>query len=463
MQSSGGLTRRQALRWSAAAAASAVAGGVLTACAGRGQAAPARSLKNPVILTWQPGTPGIAAGLARTAQEILYQMTAPFRKANPGVEIKLVFPMGFSGANVTGLAAAYAAGTGPDVAELSQIPWVYPRSNFLLDLEPYVRADNLDVTVWPASAMEFCRSLSALGKSSTGLYYLPAYVNVLAMAVNNGLIDNLGFLRPQPDWTYAEWAGLAQKLTKPGNNPRAGMLLYWTELPPSFLLHAFGGGYVDPTNNSRSGLTAPGTVAFFQWLTPLLNQGSVVTGNPWVQGLGSGYCGTELYQSAFMLEAIQQFAGLDWDFYLPPVGSAGRFTAGYLDVIGVSAGTKHPQLAYEFAKWLTWDKTFASGMMQLSLRSPIRNDQWPQWIDTIKSVAPPLQNKNLSAFADLATGVDGSTWAQRYFRYGNTAAVGIINSWLQKMFFEGVSPVEALTEADHQITSLETAMQAAQP
>ncbi len=390
----------------------------------------------------------------------MYQATEPFRAQHKGIDIHFDYAGGWNGGDLTSWTSAFTSGTAPDVAEIWANPWVFPEKGFLLDLAPFIRKDNLDMTVWPSGALDYVHVLSARGPQNGGLYYLPAYLNTLAVAVNKGVVSGHGLGFPAPDWTYANWTRLAEALTQRTSSghvsPRAGMLLMWTQIPPPFLLHAFGGGYVDPTNDLRSGLTGSGTLDFFNWVIPLIKAGVVASGNPWVQNLGSGYCATELYQSAFLVEAVHQFSGLDWDFYLMPVGAAGRFSAGYIDVVGVSAATKQPELAYEFAKWLTWDPVFSAAMMRLSLRSPMRKDQWAQWAHVVQSIAPPLAGKNLQAFTDVATGDQGSVWSGRVFRYDNTGVASILANWWSKMLYRGQDVTTALKQAAQQVDALES-------
>lgn len=460
--SEGKFTRRRMVAGAVAGCGGLVGVGGLSGC-GRliTGAKTTRSMANPVILTWRPGLPGIGQNAVTTATSLMYQATAPFRAENKGVDIHFSFAGGWDGSDMGSWSAAFTGGDAPDVSEIWADPWVFPASGFLLDLAPYVSKDSLNMTVWPTGAIEYVHSLSALGPNPGGLYYLPAYLNTLAIALNKTAVNGLGLEFPSPNWTYAEWTTLAEALTTRGNTAgstpqRGGMLLSWTAIPPSFLLHAFGGSYVDPRNNARSGLTNPGTISFFDWVVPLMNAGVMVQGNPWIQGIGTGYVGSEMAQSAFMVEAVQQFSDIDWDFYPVPVGPAGQFSAGFIDVIGVSVTTKQPELAYEFAKWLTWDPGFATSMMRISLRSPMRNDQWDQWGQFVRSAAPPLATKNLAAFIDVGTGERGGVWSDSVFRYQNTSALGILTNWWSQMIYRGTDVTTALQQADAQINALES-------
>ncbi len=468
-------TRRSILRI-LAGAAGAVLADALTACGlrglGRVMAGPSRTTA-PITLAWLPWMGFLATGGTAAATAVLYHATLPFRRKNPGVQIKVSITNGANNAAPNLVETAILAGTGPDVFESYASPDAFIRKGLLLDLETYIRKDNLDLTVYPADAVAFIReSSAAASKTGHGFFTLPAYANITALAVNEGLLDQLGLPYPEPDWTYGQWSRIweatTQKSITASDLSRAGYAMFWlsgmgTPVPPPAFLRSFGGEYVDPSNPARSGLMSTGSRAFWEWVVPLVVAGVIRQFGAFTppNSLGQGHVAVKCWQSAFLLNALHDLSRLKWDWYAMPVGSAGQYTFMSHDWLGVNAGTKHPDLAWEFAKWLSWDPSFDEAMAHISLRTPIRKDQWTRWASVVKATAPGLAHKNLGAYVEAGTGTQGQPYGGRVFKYGEVSAMGLVLKWVNAAVAGKVAVVTALQEAARQVDALEQADAAA--
>ena len=462
----GATTRRRTLQSAIAAAGVAASGSAVLAACARTTALPRTAAASPVSLVWLPWT-NFPGGTSNTALALLKDAVAPFLTANKGVQITptlLGGALAENGGGVGSIVAAMIAGQGPDVFEHWFLaPFV--EKGFLLDLGPYIKRDNLDLAVWPRAAMQWIDAVDATGPNPHGTFALPSYINTLALAINQGVPDQLGVAYPTPDWTYPQWARFWESATSPGKgslHARTGFRWIWYAAflsgPPSCFLHAFGGGYVDPTDPRRAGLAVPGTEAFFEFLIPLIESGVVqplIDWNNAVSDFLAGRLASMTFESAAVLTAAVSLGGMKWDWYPVPVGPAGRFSLMSSDYVAVNAATKHPDVAYAFAKWLAWDKTFATAMMKIALRSPGRNDQWEEWVANVKAVAPRLASKNFGAFTDVVTGQDGHLWGSRVWKYAPQQAGIIVQSYIQRMMQRQTGVVEALRNAQKQVDAFE--------
>ncbi len=428
----------------AAASAGALAGALGGPLAG---AMPVRAAANPVILQFAPW--GQWTEIGAKWQEFLRPGLEPFAAANPNIRVDVVAPGG-GGSFVTPI----LAGQGPDVFEDWVIP-PYLAQNLVLNLQPFLQQDNLNVSLWSPGQI---RALSTPG----GLWFLPCYVHVDAMAVNLTDLDNLGLPYPSPDWTYEDAAKLYRAATWDKNGQHhygygfdipanGGAIGYGTSDTRAFFLHWFGGSLMDEARTTCT-LDAPASVRAVEWLDALV-QDKVATSGGSIYGNGATtFAEVGSNNLPAMLSSWRN--NIRWTFFPMPRYPAGQFAFEATDYHAISAATRHPEQAWLLLRFLAADPRWSRYAMRLLLRTPSLLSLWDEYVATVKQVAPPAVGKGVHWFTTAAEqwGVAGRT-----FRYQQDVAINYINAGLTAAVTRQQSVPLALKTAAQQVNALERA------
>ena len=108
-------------------------------------------------------------------------------------------PGGAAGGYNDRLLTMLAAGQAPDVfiIEIGMLPQLL-KNDLLLDLKPYMDADNYDLAQFPELAIEAYTH-------NDGIYGLPDNVASLAMFYNKDMFEEAGVMMPTAQWDDAAW------------------------------------------------------------------------------------------------------------------------------------------------------------------------------------------------------------------------------------------------------------------
>ena len=449
-------SRRRALRAGLLSAGAAAAGAALAACgpattagtSATAAAAPTKSIAAKYKLLWRPWY-NFNQATSATGHALLMQGIQPWLAKNKGVEVTITY-MGYQQATV----AAILAGTGPDIFADWVLP-LYTGSNLLLDLSKYVRQDNVDLSIFPQRDM-------AVFQQGGGLWALPSYLHLQAPAVNLGVLDSLGLTYPQPGWTYAEWTTLMRAVAHKSTNPkqrRQGGWFYWSGYdywgsdPHAYYLAGFGGEYVDPADNTKCYLNAPGSQAALDWIYTLLSEGVCGTGGLNFQ-TGQQVV-TYMDTAGGLIGAAQSFGGVKWQIYDEFIWPKGKISYAASDFYGINAATKHPDLAWEFMKFLTVDTAWQKWMVHLALNGPNQKTLYPFWVTTVKQVAQPLANIDLDVFNRQMQGND--PYFGLTFRYSDQQAGQAIGAATRPALTNPQMVPQVTRQAANQVDALEGA------
>ncbi len=427
------------------AGAAALLGGSLVGC---GKAKPVTAAANPVVLLWHPWTYFTDGGSA-SAVPLYQEGIKPFLAQNKGVQVTINFPNP-SVASLTG-------GAGPDVMEY----WVlngFVQNNLLLDLTPYISKDGVDLSVFPSNTINFYKEVGTFSPQKAGLYCLPAYIHTLAMAVNLSLLDDAGQPYPEPGWTWEEWASMWQQVTvkNDGSSSRTGAWLYFGGYnysgtgPAPFYLRGFGGDYVDPTDPTKCYLDQPGSIQALEWIYGLLQSGAVTM----TRGFQSGSVVSAAHGSAgSILSLVENMGNVTWSYYETPVWPKGKVAYAADDFYAINAQTKHPDIAWEFLKFLTVENSWQQFMMHLALTGPNKAELWPEWAATAAQVAPTLADKNLQVMVDQVQ--NNEVYPGSVFRYNDSSAASTINGYLTQIAQGTIEVPVACQTMTQQVNALE--------
>lgn len=268
-----------------------------------------------------------------------------FNKLYPNIKI-VIEPI--AGDFRTQLLSQVASNSMPDIAWVPD-NWVsiFAEKNALLNLDPYIKASNLDVNdIYP--------SMLKLGqKNHNGSQYMmPRDYNHVVVYYNKDLFDQSKVAYPKDGWTWDEFVETATKLTKTkdGKTDQYGVnaMLYWQ---PVYLpiIAGFGGEVLD-----NKGTPLMGSEKTMQAITVMNNLvKSGVTFNPFNPPPVDAF----LSEKAAMAFAARPFmrnvadADINFDivtFPKLPTPFIGTGTSGY----GIYSKTKYPNEAWAFLNYM---------------------------------------------------------------------------------------------------------------
>ena len=461
----GYLSRRGLLRRGAAAAAVVAGAGAVAGCAqsaggavGSGSTAAPTTQQTKIVLgmrAWGVGSG--AAGSPKTIDALLYEKTKPWRDLHPGVDINIIENSGGPAAVI----ASIIAGSGPDIYHSWHPAEMFATEDYTADLGPYMKQYNVDISVYNKAQMD-------LFVQPNGVRALPYYLGTMALAVNEGLLDQLGLQYPAPDWTYQDYAALATSIAREGKAGTGAVKkpVYGADyglgnlgapsgyLPPDCILQGFGGSYVDPNDTTKSNLGSENVINAVTWVYDLAkNKVLAGPGAPGVSFTGSTL-GMTWAPSFFLPAAATGWKGLKWKYYnMPSFPATGAVTGGTEDLWAMNPHSKHLDLAWDLLHWCSFEPAWQISQMEIFLLSPALVGLWDQWLTFVPQIAPPLANKNLTAFATLAK--SNKAYPQQFTRYSSTSAYTLIDSWGQKMYTNKVDIRGGLTQLAQQIDQLE--------
>jgi ABC-type glycerol-3-phosphate transport system substrate-binding protein len=447
---SGPLSRRSALRLAAVAAAGLAAAGCGThaaATASSSAAAPTQAAANTIHILWRPWY-NFNNATSKAGEALLLQGIQPWLAKNPGVDVTITY-LGYQGTTVSAL----LAGNGPDIFADWVLP-LYTGANLLLDLSSYAKQDNVDLSIFAPGEME-------LFQQGGGLWALPSYLHLECPAVNLGALDNLGLSYPESGWTYEQWTQLYQRIAAAkapnGHRYMAGQF-YWSGYdyhggaPHAYYLKGFSGEYVDPTDDTKCYLTSQGSQQCLSWIYGLLNSN--------VSGTGASFINDQLIVGSTdtaggLINAATAGRSMKWQIYDEPVYPAGKIAYAASDFYAISAATKNPSVVWEFMKYLCVETDWQKWMMKLAMNGPNQKTLYPEWVTTLKAIAPPLANIDLDVFNRQMQ--NNEPYFGLTFRYDDPQAGSAIGTNLTMVQNRQATVPVATAQATQQVDALEAA------
>lgn len=439
-------TRRRLLGSAAAAAGVVLAGPLLAACSSGAKSGGPTVAVNGTVVVWNPFCSYWALP-AKTTLSLVEHALQPFLQKNPSIRLKSAGPM----VNTTDTTNAILAGSAPDVFPDNNIS-PYIEGNLLLDLTKFMRQDNVDSSLFATSQM-------AKFTTAGGVYALPAYVGTTVMLVNQQIVSEAGLSNPEAGWTYQEWTTLFKgTASRKGNVVRYGTSLFGGAAAP-FLLHGFGASVVDPSDPTKCGLDTPGAVECINWAAGLLNE-QVAFSN------GGGQAHTQQLFKAGQATApvlwiqmlphwVPLLQGMSWDFYQMPLWPVQPATFCNSDFWAISGNTKVPDAAWTLLKEICVGTTYSELLMQAALFPPSLKSLWPNWVEVVKSVAPPLHNKNLDVFSEYV--LTDHAYPGLDFKYQNATVQSLIGGVVGQIQSGQVSAQLGLQQVAQRVNAIETA------
>jgi multiple sugar transport system substrate-binding protein len=446
----GARMRRRRFLQSGAAGAAVVGLGAL----GGGAASAAAVQHGKIRLVFRAWTSNSSY---QTEQQLMQQAAAPWIAQHPGVELTVHAQTG----GVSDVMTEILSGTGPDVYHSWHPQAVFSDPAFAMDLTPFVQQSNADLAVFNQEQLR-------VFQQPRGLLALPYYLGTYAAVVNLTLFDNAGLKYPDPNWDYTEYARLARALTSKasGNKKQiwgGSIGIGWMGSPgdsivdafaPPFIAWGFGGGsYADPSNAARCVADSVATVAANEWAYGLYRDNALATGATAFFSFTTNQYAVAPGPSFFLPTAATTFTSMKWDFWPMPTFPRGLASGSTEDMTVMNPATKYPDLAWDLMYWLAWEPSWQRSMMRIYLLSPALTALWDEWVRVVGETAPPLKNKNLQVFAEIAKA--DRAFPHQVFAYEDSQTEQIFANWGKKLLANQISVAGALQQITRQINGLE--------
>ena len=226
----------------------------------------------------------------------------------------------------------------------------YQCRDVLLDLKPYIDKSGYDLTQLADQAV---------GDFTTpgGQFGLPRDLNVIALYYNKKMFDAAGIPYPDDTWDWDKLVEVGKKLTLKGSNGKVSQWGFYTETTDMENYWSLAGlaerrrhHLGRPQARASSAATRPSAACSSSrtsstrtrsWTIPVADEG-----DEFEQGQAA------MEANGSWLVATHLAAGIDFGIAPLPKGPAGRFTSINPTGAVVFKGTKNPDAAWEFVKYL---------------------------------------------------------------------------------------------------------------
>jgi multiple sugar transport system substrate-binding protein len=273
------------------------------------------------------------------------------------------------------LQTGLAGGAAPDVFAMDgPLGPDYQSRDVLLDLAPYIKADNYDLGQLDDNAVRDFTTKDGV------VFGLPRDLNVVALYYNKDMFDAAGIAYPDETWTWDKMVEVGKKLTKDTNGDgkidQWGIYTETTDMEnawSSFVWQA--GGDILTEDGTKSALDKPESAAGIQFLQDLIWKDKVVpdpaifaeTGDAFEQKVAA------MEINGSWLVPTHEAAGINLGIAQLPAGPAGKATSVNPTGAVVYAGTKAPEASWLLAKYLASPEA-QSKIMALKASVPVNKE-----------------------------------------------------------------------------------------
>lgn len=341
------MTRREALKWMAVASAGAAVAACAPATAPASEGAPATAQQELTLLVCCYTPP---------ETDLREQYNARFLEANPGVSLRMeLLPAGQN--YFEKLQTLIASGTVPDLFDMWE-GYIQPYAqngallnlDSLLEQDAEVNRDNLLPAAMDAASWEG-------GLYALSIGFMPGPISLY---YNVDHLDAAGVATPSAEWTWDDMRAAAQQLTRDENGdgvPEQWGLAFDLWFVPWLYWIWSNGGDVFNADETQSTLTDAKTVEALQYWADLVNVDNVAVSpstlaamqgglNSFLTGAVSLYLG-----NTWDVATLKEATDLNWKAVLSPTANdGGRTWYEHFWCWGVGAQTRHPDLAWNFAR-----------------------------------------------------------------------------------------------------------------
>ncbi|NLN29189.1 MAG: sugar ABC transporter substrate-binding protein [Firmicutes bacterium] len=271
-----------------------------------------------------------------------------FRQAHPDVDLQYINRDIRWG---EALFVAIVSGAAPDLTITHQ-DWHrdFAMQGLFLDLRPFIERDGFDLSVFPASVMEYYTG--PFGEI-TGI---PWDFTTILLGYNKDLFNERGVSFPTADWDLDDMVEAARRLTfdRDGDGENDVWGLHIGPLR-QYVWRLWGVNFLTD-DMQRTNLDDPRSIQAFEWLASLFREHNVVGAQglatssltPWI----NGQIGINLSFPHYLISAGRTMTP-EWDIELIPTAPVGyKIARGATGGWAIPANADNPEGAWEVIKFL---------------------------------------------------------------------------------------------------------------
>lgn len=279
------------------------------------------------------------------------------------------------------ITALAAAGTLPDVLWIMDNN-LYVRNGWVTDLTPFLEKDpTFDEGLFWGNTLEPMRFRGRL-------FGLPFQLQASFLVANLEVLSQFGLRKPDPSWTYDDLWNICMRINRPAQN-YYGMedpWMFWAFMPPAYSDKVTWDGLSldgtrllldDPDvaealkraieferNNAAVSIGLADGSVLNPWTHPAFEEayGNV---SPWMQSKAAFHVGWS-WSLSWWTENYE----VPWDVIPYPYGPARQATPLIVDHMGISPTTKHPEEAFLFLRWMSYDPEGWEARMKVEVPAP---------------------------------------------------------------------------------------------
>lgn len=322
-----------------------------------------------------------------------------YQQKHPNLTIETV-GFGPQSDNIT----KWLANTGPDVAMNWGTPMIdTARQGMYVTLDSYIKRDSRAVPL--SDYVEF--QLKAQQAPGVGQYAIPMYIAIYALLIHKPSFQKKGLPMPDDNWDWAKYADQLVKVTDRAQNVWGGLVPGNRFGGSKILMN--GGEVIDPKDDRKAAFATPAGIEALQWI-----HDRTWKDRTWAQateprnaGFKDGYAMMAAGKLATWENgaswAVGDFARDhpaavgDWDLVLWPRAKQ-RVSRASIDAWTVWKGTKEPEAAWEFMKFLQTTEWLDIQARLAGYQHP-RVSMQDHYVDVLKKGIPALASKNLQVFS----------------------------------------------------------------
>ena len=274
------------------------------------------------------------------------------------------------------LQTGIAGGAAPDVFAMDGPLFPdYQSRDVLLNLKPLIDRDGYDLTQLAD------QGVADFTTADGGQYGIPRDLNTIVLYYNKDMFDAAGIPYPDDTWDWAKLTEVAKQLTKPDANgdgipDQFGFYTETTDMENFWLSAVWqNGGDVLAPDGKSTVLGTDQAAGGIQFLQDLIWKDKVMPDPAVSATMGDAF---EQKQAAMesngsWLVPTHQAAGINLGIAPLPKGPAGRFTSVNPTGAVVYKGSKNPDAAWEFVKYLA-SPAAQEQLMQLKASLPVNKE-----------------------------------------------------------------------------------------
>ncbi len=282
---------------------------------------------------------------------------------------------------------------------------LWAQRKHLLDLRPYVAADIDAATIADWNQAQYRALFTKDGRQ----FGLPKYCGALALFYNKDLFDEHRVKYPEAGWTYEDYRAAMKVLTRDrdhdGQTDLWGSMMWLSWIRFQVHINGFGGHIMDPDDDSQCRLAEPQAMAALDWLCRRTWGDQIMANKLRVNNLAPSAAFAKgliamAEDGSWALNDILSNAKFRVGVAPFPTAPVRKVTSATIDGFGIYAGTKYPDAAWEFVKFLI-SKDYGRAMAQAGLLQPARLSLIDDWAHAVRARFPEQAKElDIAAFAD---------------------------------------------------------------